>query len=68
MRWAGHVARIVTGEAYIGYWWENLEGKRPLRSPRYRWKDDIKMNLQDVGSGVMDWIELVQIGKVGGHL
>ena len=36
MRWAGHVARIVTGEAYIGYWWENLEGKRPLGSPRHR--------------------------------
>ena len=36
------------------------EGKRPLGRPRRRWKDNIKMNLQEVGCGVMDWIDLVQ--------
>ena len=36
------------------------EGKRPLRRPRRRWEDDIKMGLQEVGCGGMDWIELVQ--------
>jgi len=36
------------------------EGKRPLRRPRHRWEDNIKMDLQEVGFGVMDWIELVQ--------
>ena len=36
------------------------EGKRPLGRPRRRWEDDIKMNLQEVGCGGMDWIELVQ--------
>jgi hypothetical protein len=36
------------------------EGKRPLGRPRYRWKDDIKMDLQEVGCGGMDWIELAQ--------
>ena len=36
------------------------EGKRPLGRHRRRWEDDIKMDLQEVGCGVMDWIELAQ--------
>jgi hypothetical protein len=36
------------------------EGKRPLGRPRRRWEDNIKMDLQHVGCGVMDWIELAQ--------
>jgi hypothetical protein len=34
------------------------EGKRPLGRPRCRWKNNIKMYLQEVGCGCMDWIEL----------
>ena len=36
------------------------EGKRPLGNPRIRWEYNIKMDLQEVGCGGMDWIELVQ--------
>ena len=36
------------------------EGKRPLRRPRSRWEDNIKVNLKEVGCGGMDWIELAQ--------
>jgi hypothetical protein len=36
------------------------EGKRPLGKPRRRWEDNIKMDLQEVGCGGMDWIELAQ--------
>jgi len=35
------------------------EGKRPLGRPRHRW-EDIKMDIQEVGCGGMDWIELAQ--------
>jgi hypothetical protein len=35
-----------------------LEEKRPLGRPGCRWEDNIKMDLQDVGCGGMDWIEL----------
>ena len=38
------------------------EGKRPLGRPRRRWVDNIKMDLQEVGCGGMDWIELAQDG------
>ena len=37
-----------------------LEGKRPLGRPRFRWDDNIKMDLQVVRCGGMDWIGLAQ--------
>jgi hypothetical protein len=36
------------------------EGKRPLGRPRHRWEDNIKMVLQKVGCGGMDWIDRAQ--------
>ena len=36
------------------------EGKTPLRRPRHRWEDNIKMDLQEVGCRGMDWIEVAQ--------
>jgi len=36
------------------------EGKRLLGRPRRRWEDNIKMDLQEVGCGGMNWIELAQ--------
>jgi len=36
------------------------EGKRPLGRPRRRWLDNIRMDLQEVGCGYMDWIGLAQ--------
>ena len=35
-------------------------GKRPLGRPRHRWEDNIKMDLQEIVCGVMDWIDLAQ--------
>ena len=37
-----------------------LEGRRPLERPRHRWVDNIRMDLQEVGCGYMDWIGLAQ--------
>ena len=36
-------------------------GKRPLGRPRRRWEDSIKMDLQEVGGGCGDWMELAQV-------
>jgi hypothetical protein len=36
------------------------EGKRPLGRPRRRWEDNIKMDVQEVGGGSGDWMELAQ--------
>jgi hypothetical protein len=45
-----------------------LEGKRPLGRPRCRWEDNIRMELREMGWGVMDWIDLARIGTSGGLL
>jgi hypothetical protein len=39
---------------------EKPERKRPLGRPRHRWEDNIKMDLQELGIGGMDWINLTQ--------
>ena len=44
------------------------ERKRPLGRPRHRWEDNIKMDLQEVGCGGMDWIELAQDSERCGAL
>jgi len=44
------------------------EGKRPLGRPRCRWEYNIIMDLQEVGCGGMDCIELAQDSDSGGHL
>jgi hypothetical protein len=38
----------------------NLEGKRPLGRPRHRWKDNIKMDHEEIGWEGVDWIHLAQ--------
>ena len=60
MRWVGHVARMVERRVVYRVLVEKTEGKRPLGRPWSRWEDNIKMDLQEVGCGGMDWIELAQ--------
>ena len=60
MRWAGHVARMGKDRGVHRVLVGKHEGKRPLGRPRRRWEDNIKMDLQEVGGGRGDWMELVQ--------
>ena len=60
MRWAGHVARMGEGRGVYRILVGKSEGKRPRGRPRRRWEDNIKMDLQEVGCGGVDWIELAQ--------
>ena len=60
MRWAGHVARMEEGRGVHKVLVGKPEGKRPLGRPRLRWEDNIKMDLQEVGRGCEDWMELAQ--------
>jgi len=60
MRWAGHVAHMVEGRGMYRVLVGKSEGKRPLGRPRRRWEDNIKMDLQEMACGGMDWIELAQ--------
>jgi len=59
-RWAGHVARMGEDRGVYRVLVGKLEGKRPMGRPRLRWVDHIRMDLQKVGCGYMDWIGLAQ--------
>jgi hypothetical protein len=60
MGWMGHVAQMWEGRGVYIVLVGKPEGRRPLGRPRHRWEDNIKMALQEVGCGGMDWIELAQ--------
>ena len=60
MRWAGHVAHMEEVRGVHKVLVGKPEGKRPLGRPRRRWEDNIKMDLQEVGRGCKDWMELAQ--------
>ena len=60
MRWAGHVARMGEEKGVYRVLVGKPEGRRPLGRPRRRWVDNIRMDLQEVGCGYMDWIGLAQ--------
>jgi len=60
MRWSGHVARMGERRGEYRILLGKPGGKRPLGRPRRRWEENIKMDLQEVGCGGIDWNELAQ--------
>jgi hypothetical protein len=60
MRWAGHVAHMGEVRGAHNILVGKPEGKRPLGRPKCRWEDNIKMELEEIGFGDVDWIHLAQ--------
>ena len=60
MRWAGYVARVGERRGIYRVLVGKPDGRRPLGRPRRRWVDNIKMDLQEVECGCMDWIDVAQ--------
>ena len=61
MKWEGHVALMGDRRGIYRVFVGKPEGKKPLRRPRLRWEENnIKMGLQEVGCGGLDWIKLAQ--------
>ena len=58
MRWAGHVASMGERGGVYRVLVRKPEGKRPLGRPGRGGEDHIKMDLQEVGCGGMDWIDV----------
>jgi len=58
MRWTGHVARMGEESGVYRVLVGKPEGRSPLGRPGRRWVDNIRMDLQEVGCGYMDWIGL----------
>ena len=60
MRWAGDVAGMGEERGVYRVLVGKPGGRRPLGKPRHRWVDNIRMVLQELGCGYMDWIGLAQ--------
>jgi len=60
MRWVAHVVRMEERRGVYRVLVANPEGKRPLGRPRRIWEGNIKLDLQKVECGGMDWTELFQ--------
>ena len=60
MRWTGHVAHMGEERVVYRVLVGKPEGKRPLGRPRRRWVNNIRVDLQEVGCGYVDWIGLAQ--------
>ena len=60
LRWAGHVARMEEGRSVFKILTGKPTGKRPLGRPRFRWEDNIRMDLEEIGISVGNWVDSAQ--------
>jgi hypothetical protein len=60
MKWAGHVPRMGEKRNAYRLLVGKPEGKRPLRRPRRKWVDNIRMDLGELGWGTVDWTGLAK--------
>jgi hypothetical protein len=60
MRWAVHVARMGEGRGVYRVTVRRPEGKRPLKRPRRRWENNIKIDLREIWIDGENWIRLAR--------
>jgi hypothetical protein len=60
MRWAGHVLRMGEKRKAFRILVGKSEGRRPLGRPRHRWVNNIKIDLREIESDGVDWVDLAQ--------
>ena len=56
LRWAGHVRRMEEGSSSL----KILTGNKPLRRSKRRWKDNIRMDLKEIGINTRNWVDSAQ--------
>jgi hypothetical protein len=64
----GHNSDWGRGEACTGFWWKNLRKRDHWGRLMRKWKDNIKMNLQEVELGIWTGLSWLRIETVGGQL
>ena len=60
LRWTGHVARMEEGRSASEILTGKPTGKRVLGSPRRRWEDNIRMELEEIGINAGNWVDSAQ--------
>ena len=65
LRWGGHVARMEEGRSAFKILTGKPTGKRPFGRPRRRWEDNIRIDLEEIGSMRVIWLIRLRIGIIG---
>ena len=60
MRWAGHVVRMEEGRSAFKILTGKPTEKRPFGRPRRRWEDNIRMDLEEIGTNARNWYDSAQ--------
>ena len=60
--WTGHVARMEEGRSAFKMLTGKPTGKRPLGRPTRSWKDNIRMDLEEIGINAGNWVNSTQDG------
>ena len=60
LRWAGHVARMAEDRSAFKFLTDSPIEKVPLRRPRLRWEDKIRMELKEIGINTKNWVDSAQ--------
>ena len=60
LRWAGHVARMEEGRSAFKILTGKPIGKRHLGTPKRRWEDNIRMDLEEIGINAWNWVDSAQ--------
>jgi len=56
----GRACSMHGTEMHTTFWSENMKGRENLGKPRPRWKDNIRVDLRELGWGGVDWIHLAE--------
>jgi hypothetical protein len=65
LRWAVHVAKMEDGRSAFKILTGKPTGKRPFGRPRRRWKDNIRMDLKEIGINTRNFVDRLRIGIIG---
>ena len=60
MRWAGQIARMGEGRSAFKTLTGTPIGKRRLGRPRFRWEDNIRIDLKEIGINTRNWVDSAQ--------
>jgi hypothetical protein len=60
LRWTGHVPRMEEGRSAFKILTGEPTGNIPLRRPRRRWEDNIRMDLEEIGINTDNWVDSAQ--------
>ena len=68
LRWVWHVGRMEEGRSVFKILTDKRRGKGPLKRPRYKWEDILRINLKEIGVNTRGWVDSAQVRDYWRHI